>query len=97
MPNDLATTEPEHQQNHQAMLHGVPKCDCDPPSIMISPSDGIVNDEHSEHLLDTENTLFSIHENDDISTNFQKPNRKIGVTTAVIEGMYVCICISIHA
>ena len=76
-PNDLTTIEPftpDYQQNNQALLHGT----CDPQSITTS-------DEHNEHLRNDENSVFY---EDDISTNLQKPNRKKGVTTAVMEGIY---------
>ena len=72
---------PQIHQNNQPLLRSTPKCDSDSPSMMTS-SNGTIVDDHNEL---TENSLSLIQE-DEIVTSSLRPNRKMGVTTAVNEG-----------
>lgn len=78
----------EDHQNNQPLMQAMPSCNSDPSSNMISSSNGIITDDYNnEHSLVAENSLFSIQDEDGFADS-PKPNRKMGVTTAIIDGKY---------
>ena len=81
--NDIDTFNAEYEHNSQPLLHSVPTSDPDSSSIVISSSNGVVTDDCYQHSLNAGASLCSVKEEN--LTNSPKPNRKMGVITAVVE------------
>ena len=89
-PNDDDETSSE-QQNNQPLLNSIPNTDSEQTSMISSPN-GTVTGDCSQHELMADN-LLPINEDedeDDAFTSSPKPNRKMGVATAVIESKPYC-------
>ena len=82
--NDLTNLEPfalEHEQNNQMLLEAMPNCDSD---NITAASNGTV-DGYNEQSQD-----------EDVFTDSPKLNRKMGVTTAIIEGTFMYWCVMLQ-
>ena len=65
--------------------------DSEPSSVMIASSNRTVSNDYHQQPLTNEDPLSPLQEDDEIFSDSPKPNRKMGVTTAVIEGTYIDI------
>ena len=91
--DDLASSESftssEQPQSNQLLPQSIPYSDSEPSSVMTtSPNGTVINDCHQQSLTN-EDPLLPRQEDDETFSDSTKPNRKIGVATAVIEGTYI--------
>ena len=86
-PSSESFPSSEQPQNNQLVTQSIPYCDCEPPPVMIPPSSGTVINDCYQPSLANEYPQLSIQEDGESP----KINRKMGVTSAVSEGIYIDI------